>query len=58
MITMTERDEEEGGEEKSGLPSMEGEADWFGYRPVVELWVKTLVLVAKGGRKRRRRRGK
>ena len=57
MMTMTEKDEEEGGEEKRGLPGMEGEADWFGHRPVVELWVKTLVLVA-GGRKRRKRRGK
>ena len=57
MMTMAEKDEEEGGEEKRGLPGMEGKADWFGRRPVVELWVKTLVLVA-GGRKRRKRRGK
>jgi hypothetical protein len=43
---------------RGGLPGMEGKVDWFGRRPVVELWVKTLVLVAEGGRKRRRRRGK
>ena len=57
MMTMAERDEKEGGEEKRGLLGMEGEADWFGRRPMVELWVKTLVLVDEGGRKRRKKKG-
>jgi hypothetical protein len=58
MMTMAERDEKEGEEEKRGLLGMEGEADWFGRRPMVELWVKTLVLVDEGGRKRRKKKGK